>query len=286
MAAQTVTTNVPPTTPRRAEARPASGLTRLLVWMSLNDWPLIGASAPNWGENYAEVTDALFINAIAFTLKYTIFTTIVLSLVALGLALLVQESRPGTALYRTAFFLPAAIGVASTSLLFYSLYTQPASPLNSLLGWFGLRDIGWISTPNAALWSVILTVIWRFSGFYMLILLTGLQGIPHEVYESARVDGAHRWQTFIHVTVPLLRPSIALMMLLSVTGSILAFDQFYVLTSGGPNNSTVTLVFALYRKAFLQFDLGTAAALSVVVLVFLLILNIGQFVLLRRDNTQ
>jgi multiple sugar transport system permease protein len=257
----------------------------LLLWMSLNDWPLIGASAPNWGANYAAVTDDLFIRAVWFTLKYTLLTTVVLSAVALGLALLVQEARAGTGLYRTAFFLPAAIGLASTSLLFYSLYTQDTSALNTLLGWFGLHEIGWITTPNGALWSVIGTVIWRFSGFYMLILLTGLQSIPHEVYEAARVDGARRWQTFLHVTLPLLRPSIALMMLLSVTGSILAFDQFYVLTAGGPNNSTVTLVLALYRKAFIQFDLGTAAALSVVVLAFLLVLNIGQFVLLRRDNT-
>jgi multiple sugar transport system permease protein len=257
----------------------------LLIWMSLNRWPLIGASAPNWGVNYAAVTDPLFLNAAWFTLKYTVITTIVLSAVAFGLALLVQESRRGTALYRTAFFLPAAVGVASTSLLFYGLYTETDGPLNSLLGDLGLGPVGWISTPTAALWSTVLLVIWRFSGFYMLILLTGLQSIPDEVYEAARVDGASWWRTFISITLPLLRPSIALMMILSVTGSILAFDQFYVLTSGGPDNSTITLVVALYRKAFIQFDLGTAAALSMIVLAVLLLLNIVQFALLRRDNT-
>jgi multiple sugar transport system permease protein len=258
----------------------------LLVWMALNDWPLIGASSPNWGVNFAEITDPLFVQAALFTLVYTIVTTILLTLVALGLALLVQQSRPGTALYRTAFFIPAAVGVSSSALIFYSLYTQPGGGINGLLAPLGIEPIAWLATPTAAFWSTIVLVLWRFSGFFMLILLTGLQAIPDEVYEAARVDGASWWTTFTSVTLPLLRPSMALMLILSVTGSILAFDQFYVLTSGGPDNSTVTLVMALYRKAFVQFDLGTAAALSLVVLAFLLLLNMVQFVLLRRDNTR
>jgi multiple sugar transport system permease protein len=258
----------------------------LLFWMSLNDWPLIGVSKPNWGANFAGLSDPFFVKAAGFTLLYTIVTTVVLSVIALGLALLIQQARRGTALYRTAFFIPAAIGISSSALIFYGLYTQPTSGLNELLATFGIGPVSWIATPAGAFWSTLLLVIWRFSGFFMLILLTGLQAIPDEVYEAARVDGAGPMRTFWSVTVPLLRPSLALMLILSVTGSVLAFDQFYVLTSGGPDNSTVTLVIALYRKAFVQYDLGTAAALSVVVLAFLLVLNLAQFALLRRDNTK
>jgi len=257
----------------------------LLVWMAFNDWPLIGASSPNWGANFAAISDPFFLDALVFTLKYTVITTVILSVVALGLALLVQQSRPGTALYRTAYFIPAAVGLASSGLFFYSLYTSPESGLNRVVGALGFDSVNWLSTPDAALWSTITLVVWRFAGFYMLILLTGLQSIPDEVYEASRVDGAGWWRTLISVTLPLLRPSIALMLILSVTGSVLAFEQFYVLTSGGPDNSTVTVVNALYRKAFIQFDLGTAAALSLVVLAFLLVLNMVQFALLRRDNT-
>ncbi|QHC58788.1 sugar ABC transporter permease [Rathayibacter sp. VKM Ac-2760] len=257
----------------------------LLAVMAMSKWPLIGASSPNGGANFAAVTDPLFVQAAIFTLVYTIVTTVVLSLVALGLALLVQQSRPGTALYRTAFFIPAAIGISSSALIFYGLYTEQSSGLNDLLAAVGIGPIAWVATPEGAFWSTVVLVVWRFSGFYMLILLTGLQAIPDEVYEAARVDGAGPWRTFVSVTVPLLRPSIALMLILSVTGSVLAFDQFYVLTSGGPDNSTVTLVIALYRKAFVQYDLGTAAALSLIVLGFLLVLNLVQFALLRRDNT-
>lgn len=257
----------------------------LLIWMAFNHWPLVGASYFNGGANFAGLKDSLFLNSIGFTLLYTVVTTVILSAVALGLALLVQQARPGTAIYRTAFFIPAAVGVASSGLIFYALYTQPSSQLNEFVGLFGVKPIDWISSSTGAFWATEVMVLWRFSGFYMLILLTGLQSIPDEIYEAARVDGASWWRTFISVTLPLLRPSIALMLILSVTGSVLVFDPFYVLTQGGPHNSTVSLVITLYRKAFTQFDLGTAAALSLVVLGFLLILNLFQFALLRRDNT-
>ena len=111
----------------------------------------------------------------------------------------------------------------------------------------------------------------------MLLLMVGLQGIPHEVYEAARMDGASRWQTFSRVTVPLLRPSLALCTILCVTGSLLAFDQFYILTKGGPDNSTITVVQLIYNVAFQgQNDLGVAAALSIIVLGALVLINVAQ----------
>ena len=118
----------------------------------------------------------------------------------------------------------------------------------------------------------------------MLILLVGLQRIPHEVYEAARIDGANRRQIFRTITLPLLRPSLALTLLLCVTGSLLAFDQFFILTKGGPDNSTVTIVQLIYREAFQKLNLGTAAALSIIVLTVLLLLNLLQFRGLRRAD--
>ena len=118
----------------------------------------------------------------------------------------------------------------------------------------------------------------------MLILLTGLQAIPVELYEAARVDGATRWQAFRRITVPLLRPTLALLLVLSVSGSLLAFDQFFILTQGQPENSTLTMVMVIYREAFFRFDLGAAAALSVVVLLVLVALNALQLRVLRRRD--
>jgi multiple sugar transport system permease protein len=142
--------------------------------------------------------------------------------------------------------------------------------------------VSFLGTPNAALWSTVAVIVWRFAGFYMLLLLVGLQSISSDVYEAARVDGANRWQTFTGVTLPLLKSSLALCTILCITGSLLAFDQFYILTRGGPDNSTITIVQLVYNTAFGgRNDLGVAAALSLVVLLALIVINAAQFRALR-----
>jgi multiple sugar transport system permease protein len=259
----------------------------LAVWMSLNEWPLLGEPTFTGAENYAAIADdELFLSAIWFTVKYTVVTTVVLFAVAFGMALLVQHSRPGVGLMRTAYFLPAAVGLAAASLLWFSLYSNDVGPLSDALIWLGIVDqpVQWLGTPDSALWSTVLMVTWRFAGFQMLILMTGLQSIPVDVYEAARIDGAGWWRTMRSITLPLMRPTIALLLVLSVTGSLLAFEQFYLLTGGGPDNSTVTVVMVLYRQAFRLLDLGVAAAMSVVVLVALVAGNILQLSIVRRGG--
>lgn len=260
----------------------------LVGQMSASEWPLIqGNQGINLPDNYANMTDdRLFWPAVWFTIKYTVIVVVLLLGLAMAMALLVQRRRRGVGLLRTAYFLPVSLGLASAALLFWGFYSPSIGPIDPILQSLGLIDepIRWLGTPNMALASTVFLIVWKFAGFFMLILLVGLQAIPGEVYEAARVDGASRVQTFFRVTLPLLRPSIALCLIISVTGSLLAFDQFFILTNGGPDNSTVTVVMLLYRKAFRQFDLGTAAALSIVILVVLLIINIAQFRLLRRGS--
>jgi multiple sugar transport system permease protein len=258
----------------------------LVFWMSVNRWPLLGSPELNFPDNYTKIPDnQLFVDSVWFTLKYTAIVTVLLSAVALGLALLVQERRPGVGFLRTAYFLPGAVGFAAAALLFYGFYTG-SGPLDGILQGLGIADepVDWLGTPNMALFSTIAMVIWRFAGFNMLILLTGLQSIPAEVYEAARSDGASRWQTFRYITLPLLRPTIALMLVLSITGSLLAFDQFFILTRGGPDNSTVSMVMVIYREAFTRFDLGFAAALSVLLLLALVVFNVLQLRVLGRER--
>jgi multiple sugar transport system permease protein len=256
--------------------------------MSLNDWPLLaGDQGRNAPENYTDITDSpLFWPAVRFTLLYTVIVTVVLLGLALLLALLVQESRPGAGFFRTVYFLPGALGLASASLLFWGLYSPTTGPISSTLEHLGLVDepVSFLGTSTNALLSTVFLVVWKFAGFYMLILLVGLQRIPHELYEAARMDGASRGQIFRRITLPLLRPSLALSLLLCVTGSLLAFDQFFVLTKGGPDNSTVTIVQLIYREAFQRLDLGTAAALSIIVLGALVLLNVLQFHGLHRSD--
>jgi multiple sugar transport system permease protein len=259
----------------------------LVFWMSVNRWRLLGTPELNFPDNYARIPDnQLFLDSVVFTLKYTAIVTVVLSVIAFGLALLVQEERRGTGFFRTVYFLPGAVGFAAASLLFYGFYAQDG-PLDDVLRTLGIVDepVRWLGTPDRALFSTIAMVIWRFAGFNMLILLTGLQAIPTEVYDAGRVDGASRRQLLRHITLPLLRPTIALMLVLSITGSLLAFDQFFILTRGGPDGSTVSVVMVIYREAFTKFNLGYAAAISVVVLVVLVALNVLQLRVLGRRRS-
>ncbi|WP_229073309.1 carbohydrate ABC transporter permease [Actinoplanes sp. DH11] len=250
--------------------------------MSVSDWGLFtGNEGINAPENFTDVLDdRLFWPAVWFTVKYTVVTTLILLALALALAMLVQEANRWTGFLRTSFLVPSALGLASASLLFYALYSPQSTPL----GFLGIDSF--LGTPNAALWSTVALVVWRFAGFYMLLLLVGLQGISGDVYEAARLDGAGRWQTFRYVTLPLLKSSLALCTILCVTGSMLAFDQFYILTKGGPDNSTITIVQLVYNMAFFgQNNLGRAAALSILVLVALLVVNALQFRGLRDKES-
>lgn len=256
----------------------------LVLQMSGSDWPLLrGNLGWNFPENYADAVDLrLFWDSIWFTLKYTVITTVLLIGLGLGLALLVQESSAWKGFLRTSFLIPSALGLASASLLFYVLYSPFAGPFADLMQSWGFTFLG---TPEGALWSTVFLIVWRYAGFYMLLMLVGLQGIPDDVFEAARIDGASRWQTFRHITVPLLRPTFALTIVLCVTGSLLAFDQFYILTKGGPDNSTMTIVQLIYNVAFQgQNNLGIAAALSVIVLLALIVINVVQLRAFRNPE--
>ena len=257
----------------------------LVARMSASHWTLFrGDLGVNLPDNFGTIAESsLFWPAVVFTIEYTVLATVLLVGMGLGLALLIQSGGKWKGLLRTAFLLPSAMGLASASLLFYGLYSNQIGPINPILESMHLTSspIQFLEEPLSALWWTTFLIVWRFAGFYMLILLVGLQGIPRDLYEAASIDGANRWATFRFITIPLMRRSLALSLILCITGSMLAFDQFYILTQGGPDNSTVTIVELIYHYAFQSQNLGTAAALSVVLLAILLIVNAVQFGSLR-----
>jgi len=269
----------------------------LVLLMSGSKWPLLtGNKGLNFPDNYSTAsTSDLFWPAVGFTIEYTALVTILLIGLGLGLALLVQEGSRWIGVLRTSFLLPSALGLATASLLYWGLYSGAIGPFNGLLT--AINSVGiqagvidptdqltFLGSGVTALISTTFLIVWKFAGFYMLILLVGLQAIPREVYEAAGIDGAGRWQLFRGVTLPLLRRSLVLSTILAVTGSLLAFDQFYVLTHGGPDNSTITVVQLIYREAFIRQNLGSAAALSIIVLATLLVLNALQFRWIRSGS--
>ncbi|KQR11994.1 carbohydrate ABC transporter permease [Cellulomonas sp. Leaf334] len=256
----------------------------LVFRMSASKWPLLsGDQGINFPDNFtAAVDNRFFVDSVVFTLKYTILATILLIALGLGLALMVQESSRWKGLLRTSFLVPSALGLASASLLFYVLYSPLAGPLAPFMERMGWSFLG---SPDAALASTLFLIVWRYAGFYMLLMLVGLQSIPGDIYEAARMDGANRWHTFTKITIPLLKPTLALTTILCVTGSLLAFEQFYILTKGGPDNSTITVVQLIYSVAFQgQNDLGVAAALSVMVLAALVVINVVQLRAFRGSD--
>lgn len=258
----------------------------LAVYISLTDWPLIGPYHFVGGQNYASLAhDPVFLHSVLFTLLYTGIVTIPILLVGYGLALLVRAGRPGTVVFRTAFFLPFVVGLATESFMILLEVTPGSGAVNVVLRALGLTDgnTAWIVHSGLALGLICVFVIWFASGLTMMLLMAGMQAIPAELYEAAEVDGAGWWRREWRITLPLLRRSIALSLIISVIGSLLAFNQFYILTQGGPGTSTATVVLWLYQVAFVQFRLGYATAMAIILIVVVGLISAVQFYLLRED---
>ena len=259
----------------------------MTAWMSLHNWPLMGQHRFIGLDNYVAITkDVRFWNALKFTGYYTVIVTIAIFAVAFPLALFVEKPRPMMGVYRTAFFMPVVVGFASASLLWAWLLNVDSGLFSPAAQQLGLTEkrFNLIATFNPAFWSIIVMVVWKVAGFTMVILMTGLQSIPTELQEAAKIDGANAWQRFRAITLPLMRRTVALALILAVAGSLLAFDQFYILLRGGPRNSTITAVYWIFNQSFVSFKLGYGAALSMVLLVILVVLSLIQLRLLRNPE--
>lgn len=259
----------------------------LMVFMSFNRWPLLGAHTWVGIGNYTQlVADAGFRSALVFTLKYTFALTPVLFFLGLGLAFLVKNPRRGVGFFRTVYFIPFVLGFASAAYLAVYLFNPQVGTIGKVLTDLKVTKTApeWLSAPGPALFAVALMVTWKTVGFTMLLLMTGLQSIPHDISEAAQVDGAGRYSTLLNITLPLLRKTIALSLIFSVVGSMLAFDQFYIMTGGGPSNQTITVVYDIYNTSFVSFDLGYGSAMSVVLMIILMIISGIQLFLLREDT--
>lgn len=259
----------------------------LTVWMSLHSWPLLGK--PTWSglDNYLAIPgDQTFLHSLGYTALYTVIITPLLFLTGLGLAFLVRGRRPGVGFFRTVWFLPYVLGFASAAYLFVWLFDPSVGFVDRVLGDLGLtgQPVQWMNSAGTATAAVIVMVVWKVVGFQMLLLMAGLQSIPDEINEAALVDGSGPLSTLVRITLPLLRRTMALVLVFSVSGSLLAFEQFFIMTNGGPGNQTLTIVNWIYNSSFENFQLGYGAALSVVVLVLLTGVNAVQLLLLRERD--
>ena len=254
-------------------------------WMSLHNWPLLGKPSFIGLANYRQLlTDTSFHRSLIFTGKYAFWVTAAIFCIAFPLALFVDASKRFVNIFRTSFFLPSIVGFATSCLLWVWLLNPDLGLFSVLLQRLGLasKPVQFIQNYNMAFISILIMVTWRAAGFTMLLLLTGIQGIPHDIQEAARIDGASGRQRFFLITLPLIRRTLLLSLILSITGSILAFDQFYIITMGGPRNQTMTAVYQIYRNSFISFKLGYGAAMSIVLMLILIAFTLFQFLVLRE----
>lgn len=260
----------------------------MTVWMSLHNWPLLGTPSFLGFQNYVDLAqDQQFWKSLWFTTKYTLLVTPPIFILAFVLALLVNLPLRSVGIFRTIYFLPVVIGLGTSSLLWVWLLNDRVGIINGIMVDLGLisRPLVWLADYDLSMFAIIVSIVWKTVGFSMILLLSGMQAIPEELYDAAMVDGASYWGRLLHVTLPLLRRTFALALVLSVIGSYLAFDQFFIMTRGGPQNSTITTVYWIFNNSFTYYKMGYGAALSLVLLVILTFLSVIQLRLLRDETS-
>jgi putative chitobiose transport system permease protein len=254
--------------------------------LSFTDFNMITPAQPVGLANYARLwLDPFFWGALQNTLLYLVVVVPSLVVVPIFLALLVNKALPGLAFFRAALYLPVITSLVVSSLVWKWVFEEKGL-LNHALVSSGLvqAPVAFLTQPGTALFAVMAVTVWSGLGYYMVIYLAGLQAIPKHLYEVASVEGVSPWQQTLHITLPLLKPQIALVAVMSSIGAMKVFEEVYVMTQGGPLDSTKTLVFYLYEAAFVDFEMGYAAAIGVVLFVITLALSLINLRLLRSKG--
>ncbi|MDR6224604.1 carbohydrate ABC transporter permease [Desmospora profundinema] len=234
-------------------------------------------------ENYVKLfASSGFLNSIGVTGLFTLYTVPTSIILALIMAVLTHQKIKGIRLFQFTFSLPLAISVGTASVIWMLLFHPSSGMFNYFLNLIGVGPIFWLSDPNWALFSISLMTVWMNIGFLYIVLLSGLQGIPDHLYESAKLDGAGVWNQFRHVTVPMLSPTIFFAVIVSIIGAFQAFGQIHIMTQGGPVDRTNVMVYDLYREAFIHFQFGTGSARALVLFVIILLLTLVQFKLAEK----
>ena len=254
--------------------------------LSLTDWKIVGTPRFVGLKNYARLfSDPLFYTALKNTVTYTAIIVPLMALVGLGLALLLNQPLRGRVVTRTAVFASYVVMVSVGGITWrWILDPTGAGIVNYYLGMLGLGPLPWLAAPETAMLSIIIATMWWTAGYNMILYLAGVQDIPVAVREAARIDGADAWQEFRHVTLPMLKPVTFFVVVMSIAKSFQVFGQVYVMTQGGPSNSTLTIVNYLYVVGFTWFEMGYAAAIAYALFALLLVITVIQFRMVSRES--
>lgn len=252
--------------------------------LGLFEWSVVDTPRFIGLANFAALFgDPIFWRALWNTLLYTALSVPIDIAIALGLALLLNQPLRGLVIFRLAYFAPVVTATAIVAIVWRWLY-QPTGVINGLIQLVGLPGVAWLTDPNWALPALAMMAVWKHVGYNMLIFLAGLQAIPAEYEEAARIDGANRWNVFRHITLPLLRPVFILVAILTTIGSFQVFDSAFVMTNGGPYYATTTLVYYIYSNAFDRYQMGYAAAIAFVLFAIIFAISLLQMHILREGG--
>jgi multiple sugar transport system permease protein len=260
------------------------------MYLSSTSWTMLAPPVSVGLANYKAILsdDPLFLESLANTLYYVVFSVPLGLGVALGLALLLDQKVRGTALFRTAFFLPSVTNMVAVAMLWLWVFNPEYGLLNALLQMVGIKGPLWLQSESWAKPSLILMSLWGTGGT-MMVFLAALQGIPHELYEAAELDGAGAGRKFLHISLPMISPAMLFNLVVGIIGSFQVFTQAFVMTGtaqpgseGGPNNATLFVVLYLFKKAFQEFRMGYASALAWVLFFIILTATVVQMRLAKR----
>lgn len=255
------------------------------AYISLHDWSLIGEPEFIGMANYLRLArDAHFWRALINTLLYAVGTVPTGMAIGLTLALGLNRRLPARTMLRSIYFMPVVVSAVASGTIAAWMFNDNYGVVNAILVRLGVGRIAWLSSPNWALPSLILTTLWLRVGFCMVVYLAALQSIPLMYYEAARIDGASAWRRFRHVTLPLLKPATFLLLILSIIYSFHVFDLIYVMTGGGPGFSTTMLVQYIFQSAFMTSEMGYASAMGIALYVLILLFTVLQWQASRQTE--
>jgi ABC-type sugar transport system permease subunit len=234
--------------------------------------------------NYADlIKDPVFHQSVKASATYVIGSVIPVWIISLGLAMLILAAPRFRGFFRTSIFIPVVMSAVVVAILWRFLYFR-LGMVNTLLGYLGIPAVPWLTTPKTALLSIILIGIWRAAPYFMVIFTAGLQAIPEEYYEAGKIDGTNAWTEFWHLTLPLLRPTILLVVVMSVIVALKVFAVPQLMTNGGPAGATEVVPLRIYKTAFEFFDMGKASAMSMFLFAVMMIFSVIQIRLFSEAN--
>ncbi|NPV07477.1 MAG: sugar ABC transporter permease [Anaerolineae bacterium] len=246
--------------------------------LGFTKWDLF--TSPTWVGlgNYGQMAQMpLFWRTVRNTFQYTILYLAPGVILPLLVAIFMNQRARAISIYRSVFFLPVVTSTVAVALVWFWLYNPEFGAINYFLALVGIKGPMWLASPRTAMISIVIMSVWKGLGYTMVIYLAGLQGVPAELCEAAAIDGATRWRRHLHVTLPLMTPTIFFVVVTTVMGSLQVFEQTYILTQGGPAYSTTTLSWYIYVQAFQWLHMGFGCALAYVLFFIIMVLTLIQF---------